>query len=123
MINDSLVSDKMESAQHFNFYFQSVFGVKDEYECRASSSPMTADFISYQGVLSMLLNLKTKSGVCPDKIPKIFLRRYAEPLARFLTIIYQTSFIASVLPNDWLLARVVPVFKKAYYSLLVIIRF
>lgn len=112
MINDSLVSDKKDIAQHFNSYFQSVFGEKDEYECLGSLSPMNADFISYQGVLSMLLTLKTKSGVGPDKIPNIFLRRYAETLARFLTIIFQTSFITSVLPNGWLLTRVVPVFKK-----------
>lgn len=89
------------------------FSDAETYECEIHEpSYLNADCISLAGVFSMLLNLKTKKSPGPDKIPNAFLRRFAEPLAHFLTVIFRTSFLSGVLPNDWLLARVVPVFKK-----------
>lgn len=60
----------------------------------------------------MLLNLKTKASTGPDGIPNIFLRRYAEIISQFLVIIFRASLLSGVVPEDWKLARIVPVFKK-----------
>lgn len=60
----------------------------------------------------MLLRLDPKCRSGPDEIPNTFLRRNAEFLARFLTIIFRESFRSSTLPPDWLIASVVPVFKN-----------
>lgn len=74
VINERVFSDlkKKRNFSAFQLYFQSVYGEKYDYECRASSSLVTADFNSYQGVLSMLLNLKTKSLVVLDRTLNIF---------------------------------------------------
>lgn len=73
---------------------------------------MSADFISHEAVFSLLLNLNTKSGCGPDEIPNAFLRRYAECLSPFLVWIFRMPFTSSELPNDWLMACIVPAFKK-----------
>lgn len=72
---------------------------------------MHADFKCYEGVFSILLNLKAKA--CgPDKIPNAFLHGYGEVLAHFVTVIFRVSFLLGTLANDWLKARVVPVSER-----------
>lgn len=107
------MTDQKIIADNFNLYFQSVFS------CTGSSDhinqvfdPHDTVFISYPGVLSMLLKLKTKSSCGPDGIPNVFLQRYAEHVAKFLVIIFRSSLLSSKLPQDWKAARVTPVFKK-----------
>lgn len=42
----------------------------------------------------------------------MFLRRYAECVAKFLVVIFQASLLTATLPRDWRIARVIPIFKK-----------
>lgn len=117
---DVLLTDKQDIADHFNEYFHSVFSNVPNSVHRPitslSSSP-ESDFISPHGVLSMLLNLKTKSSAGPDGIPNVFLHRYAEMISQFLVIIFRASVASATLPPDWLTARVVPLFKKGDVAL------
>lgn len=69
-------------------------------------------FVSYPGVLSTLLNLKTKTSCVPDGITNVFLRRYAEHIEKFLVVIFRSSLLSSKIPSDWKAARVTPVFIK-----------
>lgn len=109
----SVVSDPHVMAQHFNRYFQSVFSASCACALtHAVYRPSDVNFISYSGVLSMLLNLNTKKSCGPDGIPNIFLRRYAESLAKFLVVLFRTSLMYGELPADWKIALVVPIFKK-----------
>lgn len=109
----NMVSEKHSIAQHFNEYFHSVFSNIDTSAFRDHTPCDPApDIVSTPGVVSMLLKLKTKSSPGPDDIPNIFLRRYAEALAPFITRIFQMSLSSATLPSDWLSARVVPVLKK-----------
>lgn len=113
-INGTTVTNQPAIAHHFNNYFHSVFSKPKPYDAPSTTSahPSEVNFISYDGVVSMLLNLKTKSSPGPDDIPNGFLRRYAESLARFLVIIFRASLLTGCVPEDWKIARVVPVFKK-----------
>lgn len=60
----------------------------------------------------MLLKLNVKKSTGPDNIPNNFLRRYAEQIAPFLTRLFMLSLNSGVIPDDWRIARIVPVHKK-----------
>lgn len=116
-VDQLLVDGKMETsrlsiANAFNSFFHSVFSNDqgDEFYMEAHSEQI--ELVSFEGVFEMLLRLDPKCTTGPDEIPNAFLRRYAESLARFLTVIFRESFRTSVLPHDWLMARVIPVFKN-----------
>lgn len=60
-VNGSVVTDHGDIACHFNDYFHSVFA--NSGSCPSSDTvlhPADVHFISYPGVVSMLLNLRTK---------------------------------------------------------------
>lgn len=112
-LGDEIIRDSKEIASEFNRYFHSVFS--DPSVCANSNDnciKVDPDFITFEGVFSMLLNIKSKSSCGPDNIPNAFLRRYAESIARFLVVIFRSSLSQGIVPKDWLIARVVPVFKK-----------
>lgn len=112
-IRDEIVTDQRAIAHHFNDYFHSVYSCSQPCNPTAATTHSSdADFISYHGIVSMLLNLKTKTSSGPDDIPNVFLRRYAESLAKFLVIIFRISFLTGKVPSDWKIARVVPIYKK-----------
>lgn len=112
-VNGCIVNDPVKIANQFNQYFHSVFTQGDHADTNIFSLCTTsADFITVEGVLSLLLNVKTKSSDGPDGIPNAFLQRYAEPIAHVFTHIFRLSLHNSILPDDWRTARVIPVFKK-----------
>lgn len=108
--DDIIVTDKKSIATHFNEYFQSVFQKDRDSACADVTSPyLDSDIVSLSGVVSMLLNLKSKASPGPDNIPNAFLRRYAEMITNFLVIIFRASLSSSCIPNDWKTARIVPI--------------
>lgn len=104
-------------ARRFNEYFGSVFV---ESNITADSSTGGTDSlrsmpditITEQGVFSLLLNIDSKKSPGPDNIPNEFLKRYAECISKYLTIIFRVSLEQHSVPRDWLCARVVPVHKS-----------
>ena len=113
------IDDKDAIAEHFNMYFHSVFSVSSE---KVILNPVCCsdyeDIVSLPGIVTMLLNLKTKASSGPDGLPNAFLRRQSEALAPFLAYIFRASLSSSHLPNDWRMARVVPVHKKGDTALI-----
>lgn len=75
-------------------------------------NPYDVDFISYTGVSSLLLDLKTKTSCGPDNIPTVFLRRYAEILEKCLVAVFRATLRSAQLPEDRRMVRVVPILKK-----------
>lgn len=67
--------------------------------------------ITYEGIVSLLLNINVKKSIGPDGIPNDFLRRYAEWVAHYLYIIFNASIEQKRVPDDWLIAKVVPTHK------------
>lgn len=111
--DNALLVDKTDIAEHFNAYFYGLFStVHEPMPQIVSNCRINADIVSISGVISMMLNLKTKSSPGPDGIPNVFLSRYAEALSPFLVAIFNTSLSSGVLPFDWKVGRIVPVFKK-----------
>lgn len=111
--NDAVITDPGSISRHFNEYFQSVFCDAHALTYVPTTIPIFhSEFISYHGIVSLLLSLKTKASAGPDQIPNAFLRRYAETLAHFLFKIFRLSFSSGSLPDDWRTAIVVPVHKK-----------
>lgn len=101
--NDITVTDLTEIANIMNDYFHFVFSSKDDTNPGLVPSSLDPDFITFEGVFSLLLNIKEKSSGGPDGIPNSFLRRYAEPVSHIFTI-FGESIKTATLPDDWRLA-------------------
>ena len=68
--------------------------------------------ITTAGVQKLLENLKIHKAPGPDGITPRILKALAPVIAPILTSIFQKSYDTSQLPDDWLQANVVHVFKK-----------
>lgn len=109
----SIVNDASIVVNHFYRYLCSVISALQYESSHENVLPvMSSDFITYEDIFSLLLNLKTKSSAGPDNSPKIFLGRYAEPIAHILTNVFRLSSENSLNPDYWRTAHVVPVFRK-----------
>lgn len=114
VVNNAVCNNPPEIAQEFNNFFASVFSEKDEstaVDLEFQNHSDASTFFSKEGIVDMLLKLDVKKSPGPDKIPNEYLRRYCEWTACFLVKIFSVSLIRGALPNQWLLARIVPVFK------------
>lgn len=113
-INNNVVNDKAKMSSEFNHYFQSVFTIEssDRSSIPNDERSNVSDFVSEQGIVSLLLSINARKSPGPDAVPNEFLKRYAEWVAKYLTRIFFISLRDSVLPDDWLIARVVPVKKS-----------
>ena len=65
--------------------------------------------INSEGILHLLLDLKSNIAPGPDKIPARLLKELAYELAPVLAVLYKEQ---SCLPTEWKNANVVPIFKK-----------
>jgi len=63
-------------------------------------------------VTNKLLMLKVDKAQGPDDIHPSVLRNCAQAAALPLTIIYRKSLEKGILPKDWKMAVIVPIFKK-----------
>lgn len=59
----------------------------------------------------MLLNLDAKKSCAPDRVCPDFLKRYAEWMSNYFTIIFEKSLHTHLLPRDWRRVVVIPVYK------------
>lgn len=67
--------------------------------------------IADAGIFNLLLKLDTKKSSGPDDILNSFLKRYAEWCSKYLGLIFRKSLTTSQLPNDWKIAKVIPIHK------------
>ena len=113
--NGTTYTDSKDKATILNNYFASIFVSEDR------PMPTLADnsypnisplLINNEGVTALLLDLKDHKASGPDKIPTTLLKRFAIEISPVLAMIFQASLHQSVIPIDWKLARVVPIFKK-----------
>ena len=68
--------------------------------------------ITGNGVYKLLRNIKPHKATGPDNIQARYLKELALELTPAITFLFQTSLEQGKLPNDWLQAHIVPVFKK-----------
>lgn len=138
-LDGRVITDTSVLADSFNLFFQSVFTREAQHENNENNGEKLTEqnarndsdinarsgfeqgydtvhtmpelIITKEGILSKLLDLDTKKAFGPDKIPNMFLRRYAEWMSFYLHCLFVSSLQSSQLPTDWRCARVVPIFK------------
>jgi len=62
----------------------------------------------------LLCHLDTYKSMGLDGIHPRVLRKWADELAKPLSIIYQQSWLTREIPDDWRIARVTPIYKKGW---------
>ena len=114
---DGLVhSDPETKANILNNQFMSVFTREDTNTIPDKGpspySAMPHIVVGQNGVEKLLKNLNAHKATGPDSISTRLLKELATELAPALTFIFQTSLDSGIVPHDWRMAHVVPVFKK-----------
>lgn len=102
------------SPEEFNSFLESIFSQRDEsaaIDLEYQDHSDDSIFISKEGTVDVLLKFDAKKSPGRDKIPSKYLKRYCESVASSLVKIFSVSLINGALPSQWLLARIVPVYK------------
>ena len=111
-----LVSDNTRQAEILNEQFTSVCS----QENTTAPTELEGDHflsmpklnIEVTGVEKLLQNLNPGKASGPDSVPNRILKLCAKELAPMLTFIFNQSLSLVVLPADWKLANITPIFKK-----------
>ena len=114
---DGSVSSNVETkANLFNQYFFQQFSEVSDYdidinfendsEFDINLSPET------ERIKELLNNVNTNKAGGPDEIPGIVLKHCSGVLAEPLSIIFKIIYNTGIVPSEWKLSNVVPIFKK-----------
>ncbi len=110
-----LLTDEQKVNQ-LNEYFTSVFTVDDgklpRFDIDRINEPLPEiDFCS-QIVFKYLEKQPLKLSAGPDCLPSMLFKKLSVPLAEPLAYIYQFSYVTGKLPDCWLKADVISIFKN-----------
>lgn len=112
---DGVTNDKQDIANEFNTFFASVFTIDNdepvEFELPCSFPDAEDLTLSVEGIMTLLLKLNTSKSMGPDEIPNVFLKRYAEWMAKYLFVIFEKSLSTGSLPEDWKMSKIIPIPK------------
>ena len=113
-----LTVDDVQKAQVLNAFFSSVC-TKDDLRpishtvCTDYNGPVIEDAtISVDLVKLKLSQLKTSSAAGPDGLHPRVLHETRDSVSTQLAAIYRETLDTGILPEDWALADVVPIYKK-----------
>ena len=111
-----LCSDDHTKAQILNNFFSSVFTNEDTSRVPVLSayegSPLENLVFTEDKVKALLDGLNTSSSPGPDGIHPRILKEASSQVAQPLTMLFQKSLNTGILPKEWKLGTVVPIFKK-----------
>ena len=100
----------------FNTYFFSQFSDRSSYDIEVDLRNDHHKFNDLEfhalDVLLILKQTNSSKAAGPDGIDGILLKNCAASLAKPLTIMFNTSYVSGIIPEEWKLALVVPVHKK-----------
>ena len=109
-------ANPVEIATIFNTYFASVFSsenLPDELPTETSGPPVLTELTLTEPEVETILNsLDTNKATGPDEIPARLLKNTAAIVAPSLCKLFNKSLQHGIVPRDWKLANVVPVYKK-----------
>ena len=116
--DNTLTKDEQEQAEVLSNYFATVLekepaGDIPSLPIRTLTTPPLEDInITEEKVLKKLKKLNPNKACGPDQITPRLIREIAEPLTPSLTKLYNNSLSTSIVPDDWKLATITPIFKK-----------
>lgn len=73
--------------------------------------------LSEEGIGSLFLSMDPHMSSAPNEIHNRFLKRYAALVFKYLFHIFQRFLSWSIIPEEWNIAKLVPVFKYCDISL------
>ena len=73
-------------------------------------------FITTSGISKLLQNLNIHKAMGPDQINAKILKELQDILTPILEIIFNHSLNTGIVPSDWKLANITPLFKKGDHS-------
>ena len=117
----SLTISDDETANEMNRYFSTVFIAEDNdnHPHLPFKTPFKLNIVqvSSQFVLETLLTLPLRTSAGPDDIPNEFFSKAAYTICDVLTRFFRFLFEHGILPSEWRLANVTPIFKKGNHNL------
>ena len=119
---NTLTSDPVKKANLIHKQFDSVFSddsikTTPDFVNEERLPTMTSIKITRNGILKLLLNIDPNKAVGPDQIPGNFLKLCANEIADMYVVLFQASLDQGIVPPDWKIANIVPLFKKGDKSL------
>ena len=116
------LTNSADIANTFNNYFTTIGGnLANKIPCSDVNpisyiSPVNSAFsfaeISLESVLETLKSINPNKATGPDNIPNKILKMAAEILSPSLSAIFNRSLSMGIYPDDWKMARVLPIFKS-----------
>ena len=105
------LTNSADIANTFNNYFTTI---GDNLANISYISPVNSAFsfaeISLESVLKTLKSINPNKATGPDNIPNEVLKIAAEILSPSLSAIFNRSLSMGIYPDDWKMARVLPIF-------------
>ena len=125
LINEEIIYDHKQIVNEFNDYFVSV-GKNIQAQQTCPSQDMTfknycsdvsagefnfAD-VSESTVLKELKEISVKKATGPDEIPALFIKMISQYIAKPMCHIINMSLTQGIVPLQWKISRVTPIYKK-----------
>uniref|UniRef100_A0A803JB19 Reverse transcriptase domain-containing protein n=1 Tax=Xenopus tropicalis TaxID=8364 RepID=A0A803JB19_XENTR len=107
-----------EKAEILNSYFSSVYTSEEPanegfpFIMPSSSNLATDAWVTREEIQKRLEHVKVNKGPGPDGIHPRVLNELSDVIAKPLCIIFQDLLRSGMVPRDWRIANVVPLFKK-----------
>uniref|UniRef100_A0A803JLD2 Reverse transcriptase domain-containing protein n=1 Tax=Xenopus tropicalis TaxID=8364 RepID=A0A803JLD2_XENTR len=118
----TLVDENGEKAEILNSYFSSVYTSEEPdnegfpFNIPSASNLATGAWVTQEEIQKRLEHVKVNKGPGPDGIHPRVLNELSAVIAKPLHIIFQDSLRFGMVPRDWRIANVVPLFKKGSRS-------
>ena len=115
--DNNVVTNEDDKANVLNKYFGSVFTEEDlssipEPDNLSFDTPLTKIEINEDNILKHLTKLNTSKSAGPDGIHSKVLFETRHQIITPLCIIYKNSANNGILPQEWKMANVIPIYKK-----------
>ena len=114
--NGKVATDQKTKAEMLNNQLSSVFTKENTSNLPdkgRSTFPSMPDInITPTGVSKLLSNLNPLKAAGPDEIPARVLKYTANSISSILSHIFQQCINTGVVPSDWRMANIAPIFKK-----------
>jgi len=114
-VNGQLVFEPKKQADILNRYFGSVFGSDSKVNIVSDArdeDDLQIVYFNPEDIKKKVLHMKSRSSPGPDKITPIVLKECIDVLKLPLSILFNMSIQEGVVPEDWRIANVTPIFKK-----------